>query len=135
MLSLAELQRRIKSGDLTAAAAVAQAHEAIGAQDKTIGAFACRTDSARAANAGPLRGIAVGIKDIMDTADFPTEMGCPAIYPGWQPRADAPLRHIRRINVSAYDRIQGGDVESVAVVLVHDQIGLIVGDRRAGNLL
>jgi Asp-tRNA(Asn)/Glu-tRNA(Gln) amidotransferase A subunit family amidase len=89
MRSLAELQRRIESGDLTAEAAIAQAHEAIGAQDKTIGAFVCRTDSARAANSGPLRGIAVGIKDIMDTADFPTEMGCPAIYRGWRPRADA----------------------------------------------
>ena len=45
--------------------------------------------SARA-NAGPLRGIAVGIKDIIDTADFPTEMGS-AIYRGWRPRADAPV--------------------------------------------
>jgi Asp-tRNA(Asn)/Glu-tRNA(Gln) amidotransferase A subunit family amidase len=35
-----------------------------------------------------LRGIAVGIKDIIDTADFPTEMGS-AIYRDWQPRADA----------------------------------------------
>ena len=42
----------------------------------------------RAASEGPLRGIAVGIKDIIDTADFPTEMGSP-IYRGWRPRADA----------------------------------------------
>jgi Asp-tRNA(Asn)/Glu-tRNA(Gln) amidotransferase A subunit family amidase len=35
-----------------------------------------------------LRGVAVGIKDIMDTADFPTEMGS-VIYRGWRPRADA----------------------------------------------
>ena len=46
------------------------------------------TESARAQNAGPLRGIAVGIKDIMDTADFPTEMGSP-IYRGFRPRGDA----------------------------------------------
>ncbi len=45
--------------------------------------------SARA-SAGPLRGIAVGIKDIIDTADFPTEMGSP-IYRGFRPRADAPV--------------------------------------------
>ncbi len=38
----------------------------------------------------PLRGIAVGIKDIIDTADFPTEMGSP-IYKGNRPRADAPV--------------------------------------------
>ena len=39
---------------------------------------------------GPLRGIAVGIKDIIDTSDLPTEMGS-TIYRGWRPRADAPV--------------------------------------------
>jgi len=63
---------------------------AIEAQDKAIGAFVCRADNMRAADAGPLRGIAVGIKDIIDTADFPTEMGS-KIYRGWRPRADAPV--------------------------------------------
>jgi Asp-tRNA(Asn)/Glu-tRNA(Gln) amidotransferase A subunit family amidase len=90
MISLAELQRRIDSGDLSADAAVAQSVEAIEAHEKTIGAFVCRAAHARAQNAGPLRGIAVGIKDIIDTADFPTEMGSP-IYRGFRPRADAPV--------------------------------------------
>ena len=90
MISLADLQRRIDAGDLSADAAIAQSQEAIGAQDKTIGAFVCRDGNARAATAGPLRGIAVGIKDIIDTADFPTEMGS-SIYRGFRPRADAPV--------------------------------------------
>jgi Asp-tRNA(Asn)/Glu-tRNA(Gln) amidotransferase A subunit family amidase len=90
MLSLAELQRRIESGDLSADAAIAQSLEAIDAHETAIGAFVCRPETARAQNAGPLRGIAVGIKDIIDTADLPTEMGSP-IYRGWQPRADAPV--------------------------------------------
>jgi Asp-tRNA(Asn)/Glu-tRNA(Gln) amidotransferase A subunit family amidase len=90
MLSLAELQRRIESGDLSAAAAIAQSLEAIDVHEKTVGAFVCRPETVRAQNAGPLRGIAVGIKDIIDTADMPTEMGSP-IYQGWQPRADAPV--------------------------------------------
>jgi Asp-tRNA(Asn)/Glu-tRNA(Gln) amidotransferase A subunit family amidase len=90
MISLAELQRRIEQGELTADAAINQSCEAISAHEKTIGAFVCRTEAARAASAGPLRGIAVGIKDIIDTQDFPTEMGS-AIYQGWQPRADAPV--------------------------------------------
>jgi len=47
-----------------------------------------RDESPRAQSAGPLRGIAVGIKDIMDTADFPTEMGSP-IYRGYRSRGDA----------------------------------------------
>src|SRR5713226_6144669 len=88
MISLAELQRRIDSGNLSADAAIGQSLEAIAAHEKTIGAFVCRDDKARAQSAGPLRGIAVGIKDIMDTADFPTEMGSP-IYRGYRPRGDA----------------------------------------------
>ena len=88
MISLAELQRRIASGELSAEAALAQSVEAIEAHDKIIGAFVCRSENVRAANAGPLRGIAVGIKDIIDTADLPTEMGS-TIYRGWRPRADA----------------------------------------------
>src|SRR6266403_1170708 len=90
MISLAELQRRIDSGELSPEAAIAQSLEAIGAHDKTIGAFVCRAETVRAASAGPLRGIAVAIKDIIDTSDLPTEMGSP-IYKGWQPRADAPV--------------------------------------------
>ena len=54
----------------------------------TIGAFVCHDPNVRAQNVGPLRGIAVGIKDIMDTADFPTEMGSP-IYRGHRSRGDA----------------------------------------------
>src|ERR1700731_3191944 len=88
MISLAELQRRIDSGDLSADAAITQSLEAIGAHEKTSGAFVCRSEAVSAAGAGPLRGIAVGIKDIIDTADFPTQMGS-AIYQGWRPRADA----------------------------------------------
>jgi Asp-tRNA(Asn)/Glu-tRNA(Gln) amidotransferase A subunit family amidase len=88
MISLAELQRRIDSGELSADAAIAQSVAATDAHEKAIGAFVCRAENPRAQGAGPLRGIAVGIKDIMDTADFPTEMGSP-IYRGWRPRGDA----------------------------------------------
>src|SRR6476469_2029768 len=90
MISLAELQRRIDSGDLSADGAIDQSLEAIAVQDKTIGAFVCRAKAVDPAGSGPLRGIAVGIKDIIDTSDFPTEMGSP-IYRSWRPRADAPV--------------------------------------------
>ena len=89
MISLAELQRRIDAGELSPDAAdraVAGSNRRAG---KTIGAFVCRDRTCpRAQSAGPLRGIAVGIKDIMDTEDFPTEMGSP-IYRGFRPRGDA----------------------------------------------
>jgi Asp-tRNA(Asn)/Glu-tRNA(Gln) amidotransferase A subunit family amidase len=90
MTSLAELQRRIEQNEMSPQAAIAQSLEAIGAQDKTIGAFVRHNPAARAFDHGPLRGIAVGIKDNIDTVDFPTEIGS-SIYRGWQPRADAPV--------------------------------------------
>jgi Asp-tRNA(Asn)/Glu-tRNA(Gln) amidotransferase A subunit family amidase len=88
MISLAELQRRIDAGELSPDDAIAQSLAATSAHEKSIGAFVCRDESPRAQSAGPLRGIAVGIKDIMDTQDFPTEMGSP-IYRGYRSRGDA----------------------------------------------
>ncbi|MFH0300963.1 amidase [Bradyrhizobium sp. 31Argb] len=88
MISLAELTRHIEQGELLPDAALAQSLAAIDAEEKTIGAFVSRAENPRAQASGPLRGIAVGIKDIIDTADFPTEMGA-AIYRGNRPRADA----------------------------------------------
>lgn len=90
MISLADLQRRIASGALSADAAIAQSRDAIAAREKDVRAFVRHDASAKAQGSGPLRGIAVGIKDIIDTADFPTEMGS-VIYKGWQPRSDAPV--------------------------------------------
>ncbi|MBR0720659.1 amidase [Bradyrhizobium manausense] len=90
MISLANLQRRIESGELSPDAAIAQSLAAIETKDKDVRAFVRYDKSAKAQASGPLRGIAVGIKDIIDTADFPTEMGS-EIYRGWQPRSDAPV--------------------------------------------
>jgi Asp-tRNA(Asn)/Glu-tRNA(Gln) amidotransferase A subunit family amidase len=90
MISLADLQRRIANGELSPDAAIAQSLEAIEAHEKDVRAFVCHDKSAKAQGAGALRGVAVGIKDIIDTADFPTELGS-QIYRGWQPRADAPV--------------------------------------------
>jgi Asp-tRNA(Asn)/Glu-tRNA(Gln) amidotransferase A subunit family amidase len=90
MISLADLQRRIEAGELSPESAIAQSHAAIEAREKDVHAFVRHDTSAKAQGAGPLRGIAVGIKDIIDTANMPTEMGS-EIYRGWQPRADAPV--------------------------------------------
>ena len=90
MISLADQLRRIEAGTLTPDAALAESLAAIDAQEGTIKAFVVRTKNPKAQAKGPLRGIAVGIKDIIDTADLPTEMGA-AIYKGHQPRGDAPV--------------------------------------------
>ncbi len=45
--------------------------------------------------AGPLQGVPVGIKDIIDTADMPTEYGTP-IHKGHRPRIDAAVVALTR---------------------------------------
>ncbi len=95
MLSALALARRIESGDLTPRAVVDLCAEAIAAREKEIGAFVAldlvaarrAADDAKVASR-PLRGLPVGVKDIFDTADLPTQYGSP-IYAGFQPRADA----------------------------------------------
>jgi Asp-tRNA(Asn)/Glu-tRNA(Gln) amidotransferase A subunit family amidase len=44
--------------------------------------------AAAAAPPGPLHGLPIGVKDVFDTADMPSEYGSP-IWSGWRPRADA----------------------------------------------
>jgi Asp-tRNA(Asn)/Glu-tRNA(Gln) amidotransferase A subunit family amidase len=94
MLSALDLARRLEAGALTPAAVIDLCAEAIAAREAEVGAFvALDLDGARrqAAAARPdqaLRGLPVGLKDIIDTFDLPTEYGTP-IHAGNQPRADA----------------------------------------------
>jgi Asp-tRNA(Asn)/Glu-tRNA(Gln) amidotransferase A subunit family amidase len=65
----------------------------IATRDPTVRAFS-HFDSARArasaasVRPGPLQGIPVGVKDVLDTADMPSQYGSP-IWSGWQPKADS----------------------------------------------
>jgi Asp-tRNA(Asn)/Glu-tRNA(Gln) amidotransferase A subunit family amidase len=97
MLQALDLARRIDAGELGPADVVDLCAEAIDAREKDVCAFAAldverAKSKARAADLAsrPLRGLPVGVKDIFDTVDFPTEFGTP-IYKGNQPRADAAL--------------------------------------------
>jgi len=97
MLSALDLARRIEAGALTPRAAVDLCAQAIAAREHEIGAFAALDLEAARRGAGrpdlvrsPLRGLAVGIKDIFDTADFPTAYGSP-IYAGHRPKSDAAM--------------------------------------------
>jgi Asp-tRNA(Asn)/Glu-tRNA(Gln) amidotransferase A subunit family amidase len=93
-LSALDLARRIEDGTMAPAKVVDLCAEAIAAQDAEISAFAA-VDIERARRAaeaqahGPtlLRGLPVGVKDIFDTVDFPTEYGSP-IYAGYRPPWD-----------------------------------------------
>lgn len=96
MLSALELVRRIEAGTLNAGAVLDFCAKAINARESEIGAFAAldferaRRDMRTAALAGALRGLPVGMKDIFETANFPTEFGSP-IYAGHRPSADCAL--------------------------------------------
>jgi Asp-tRNA(Asn)/Glu-tRNA(Gln) amidotransferase A subunit family amidase len=80
----------LRAGSLTPDGAIRDSLERIAARDGEIGAFVHLDRDARAMQDGPLAGIAVGVKDIIDTADMPTTMGSP-LYAGWRPRADAAI--------------------------------------------
>jgi Asp-tRNA(Asn)/Glu-tRNA(Gln) amidotransferase A subunit family amidase len=44
--------------------------------------------SAASARSGPLHGLPIGIKDVLDTTDMPSQYGSP-IWTGWRPKADS----------------------------------------------
>ena len=96
-LSASEAARAIRAGRLTAESLVAACLERIAARDGELAAWVHVAAEAALAQAraldrqparGPLHGVPVGIKDIFDTADMPTEHNSP-IYRGNRPRADA----------------------------------------------
>ena len=87
---------------------LARCIETIEARDRGVRAFVtlglksarrAAEESTRRYRAGkplsPIDGMPIGVKDIMDTADLPTQMGN-AIYNGWQPRWDAACVHAMR---------------------------------------
>ena len=95
--SASEAARLVAEGRLTAETLVRAAIDRIEARESTVHAWttldygraiaaARRCD--RGPRLGPLHGVPIGIKDVLATADFPTEMGSP-IYAGHRTRADA----------------------------------------------
>ncbi len=99
MLHALDLAEAIAAGTLTPTAVMATCADAIAAREPEIGAFAALDLEAaerQAKMAGatlkdlPLRGLPVGIKDIIDTVDFATAYGSP-IYAGHRPASDAAI--------------------------------------------
>jgi Asp-tRNA(Asn)/Glu-tRNA(Gln) amidotransferase A subunit family amidase len=95
MLSALELVRQIETGALTPRAVIDRCADAIAKRDAEIGAFVVLAIEAARERADqlatlPLRGLPIGVKDIYDTADLPTQYGS-AIYAGHRPKADAAM--------------------------------------------
>src|SRR5712691_4521285 len=96
-LTASEIVRATSSGEITCEAVVRDCLARIDAREGNIHAWASidpelalrqARELDRATVRGPLHGVPIGIKDIIDTADQPTEMGSP-IYRGHRPATDA----------------------------------------------
>ena len=100
-LSLTEPRPDIRDGRITSAELVADCLKRVDEVEPTVQAWAFldREHAMRQAQAadehrrhgratGPLHGVPIGIKDIFDTGDMPTEFGSP-FWAGRTPRADA----------------------------------------------
>jgi Asp-tRNA(Asn)/Glu-tRNA(Gln) amidotransferase A subunit family amidase len=102
-LTAAQAAAGIAKGDFSAQDYVAACLERIDAVEPVVQAFihidrqhalaqakACDDRQRSGKPLGPLHGVPVGIKDIVDTADYPTECGTAALS-GRRPQADAAL--------------------------------------------
>jgi Asp-tRNA(Asn)/Glu-tRNA(Gln) amidotransferase A subunit family amidase len=100
-LTASEAARAIAEGEITSEALVTACLARIEAREADVRAWAhidpeLALDVARLADearrdgrgTGPLHGVPIGIKDILDTADYPTEYGSPA-FVGRRPEEDA----------------------------------------------
>lgn len=103
LLSASQARALMEAGDLTSEALTRACLDRIGARDAQVSAWAYldaeaalaaarAADLARAARhpQGKLAGIPVGVKDIIDTADMPTENGT-AVHARRRPDADATI--------------------------------------------
>jgi len=96
-LSATEITARIAAGEATCESVVRDCVERIAGRDDIVKAWVNFDPDLALAQAraldheqrrGPLHGVPIGAKDIIDTFDMPTEMGS-SIYLGYRPPADA----------------------------------------------
>ena len=100
-LSASEAGAKIASGEITCSALIRDCLERISKREEDVQAWQYLDPEAALHQArqldqelasghrrGPLHGVPLGVKDIFDTYDMPTEYGC-RIYKGNQPMSDA----------------------------------------------
>ncbi|MDB5866288.1 MAG: Aspartyl-tRNA(Asn) amidotransferase subunit Glutamyl-tRNA(Gln) amidotransferase subunit [Betaproteobacteria bacterium] len=96
-LTAAEAARQIAAGKITSEALVRDCLDRIAERDGEVHAWVhCDADAAlaqaravdKSPGKGPLRGVPVAFKDVIDTFDMPTQYNS-AIYRGYRPRIDA----------------------------------------------
>src|SRR6202158_3304374 len=96
-LSATEIASKIAAGETTCEAVARDCLERIAARDDVVKAWVNFDPELALAQArafdreprrGPLHGVPIGVKDVIDTFDMPTEFGSP-IYRGNRPAVDA----------------------------------------------
>jgi amidase len=96
-LSASEAARLIAGGEISSEALIRDCLARIDAREANVRAWALldpehalreARERDRSPARGPLHGVPIGVKDIVDTADMPTQMGSP-IYKGFRPPSDA----------------------------------------------
>lgn len=103
-LSAREAARQIAEGKLTAEALASAYLDHIASRESVVGAWQYLDREQALAEArqrdaepprGPLHGVPIAVKDLIDTADMPTTYGSP-IYRAHRPAADAPCVALAR---------------------------------------
>ena len=169
-LTATEAAHEIARGMVSAEEYVAACLERIAAVDREVHAFVhidpehalkqARELDRKKANGeriGPLHGIPVGIKDIFDTADYPTECGSP-ILAGRRPQADATsVRRLREAgaviigktvttefayfhpgktrNPRDLERTPGGSSSGSAAAVAAGMVPLAIGSQTNGSMI
>ncbi len=160
-LGAREAARRIARRELSPEALLRSCRERISAREAEVRAWAFLPEDVAPSRAGwahgPLHGIPVGVKDIFDTCDMPTEYGS-RIYAGHRPRADsAPVALTRRAggvilgktvtaefatfvpgktrNPHDLSRTPGGSSSGSAAAVADHMVPLAFGTQTAGSVI
>ncbi|GGB45714.1 glutamyl-tRNA amidotransferase subunit A [Roseibium aquae] len=169
-LSAIELRDRLAAGQLTAQAVTRACIARVEARDPEVRAFswfdpqaalaqAERLDALKASGAplGPLHGLPVGVKDIIDTEGIPTENGCP-VDAGRVPVRDAAVvRRLKRAgavmfgktvttelaflhpnvtrNPNNLDHTPGGSSSGSAAAVADGMVPLAIGTQTGGSVI
>ena len=160
----------LQAGTLSARQLVEACLSRIEARDADVAAWtylnpdlvlvqADRADQAKAAGAtlGPLHGLPVGIKDIIDTADMPTANGS-ALFAGRRPVTDSTIARLLRdagaiimgktvttefaLNAAGKTKnphnplnTPGGSSSGSAAAVADDQVPLAIGTQTGGSMI